>query len=441
MSGPNGGPVVVVGAGPAGLATARALLRRQIPVRLLDAAERVAEPWRQRHPELVLNTHRISSALPGLRFPAGTHAYPRRDEVVRYLEQYVDRLPVEIEWRTSLHRVERAAQGVVLHTSRGRIAARHAVLATGPDRVPHVPAFEGIEGASQRLRHASAFRRARDHEAEDVLVVGLGISGVDLCTHLLERTRGRLWISVRGGTVLIPRRVLGIPLQPLAVLSRFQSVAAQDRMTRAISRLVLGRPEDTGLPKAIEGPLARFLSTGQGPPTDDGFLRAVAEGRIGVVPEIERLDHATVHLRGGPTLRPDRIFAATGYRAGLEAWLEGLDVLDETGRPRACGVGLPECPGLWFAGLRSGYHGNLYLRGVEAKHIARGIERALARRDLKNASAAGTRPTVPRPPLRSPSADRPEPGARRLRPRAARRLRGGSRSRGGGRPRVDRRGC
>src|SRR4051794_4373444 len=51
-------PVVVVGAGSAGLATAAALGRRGIPVLVLESGEGIGTSWRGRHEELRLNTLR-----------------------------------------------------------------------------------------------------------------------------------------------------------------------------------------------------------------------------------------------------------------------------------------------------------------------------------------------------------------------------------------------
>jgi cation diffusion facilitator CzcD-associated flavoprotein CzcO len=64
--------VVVVGAGPAGVAAAVALKDRRLRPMLLDKAEEVASAWRTRYDRLRLNTCRPYSHLPGRRFPKGT---------------------------------------------------------------------------------------------------------------------------------------------------------------------------------------------------------------------------------------------------------------------------------------------------------------------------------------------------------------------------------
>ncbi|TIU45204.1 MAG: FAD-dependent oxidoreductase, partial [Mesorhizobium sp.] len=65
-------PAIVIGAGAAGLAVARALMKAGVATVVLEKESRLAEPWRRRHEQLHLNTHRDLSALPGLAYPKGT---------------------------------------------------------------------------------------------------------------------------------------------------------------------------------------------------------------------------------------------------------------------------------------------------------------------------------------------------------------------------------
>ena len=84
--------VIVIGAGASGLAAAQALRARGIPVRILDQATRPGDAWYHRHPQLRLNTHRHLSALPDLAIPKSAGAYPTRDSIIRYLDDYAARL-------------------------------------------------------------------------------------------------------------------------------------------------------------------------------------------------------------------------------------------------------------------------------------------------------------------------------------------------------------
>lgn len=81
----SGNQVVVVGAGPAGLSAALALLDQGVHPLVIDRAESVAASWRTRYDRLRLNTSRTLSHLPGRRFPKGTPMFPTRDQFIDHL--------------------------------------------------------------------------------------------------------------------------------------------------------------------------------------------------------------------------------------------------------------------------------------------------------------------------------------------------------------------
>src|SRR3954447_6579919 len=94
--------VVVIGAGPAGLATAGALRHHGIGSIVLER-EGIGSSRRKHHDRLHLHTVRWLSHLPGYKMPARYGRWVSRDNVVEYLENYVDahnldvRTGVEVE--------------------------------------------------------------------------------------------------------------------------------------------------------------------------------------------------------------------------------------------------------------------------------------------------------------------------------------------------------
>lgn len=377
--------VVIVGAGPAGLAAAYELRRRGLTVRLIDGGARVGEPWRRRHDALRLNTHRWCSSLPGLRIARSAGAYPSRDAFVEYLEQYERFLSLPIAWGVQVTGITRVADeggGWTVETSAGPMRARDVVLATGPDRVPVTPAWPGASTFRGELRHAAAFGRPADYDGQRVLIVGAGNSGVDIANCLATSDARTLWMSVRSGTTVVPRRLYGVPMQPLAVALRRSPRWYQDATTTFMSRLSFGRLDAYKLPLPSKGPFTRFVEDGVATAIDDGCVAALRTGRLQVVPEIACFDGAQVRFVDGSAIEPDVVIAATGYRTGLEPLVGRFGVLDTLGRPRVVG-GPSGASGLWFVGQRSNFHGNLYARRVEARALARGIVRRRRKRKVR----------------------------------------------------------
>jgi putative flavoprotein involved in K+ transport len=170
--------VVIVGAGPAGLAAASAIRRAGADPLIVEKAAAVAASWRARHDQLRLNTHRMFSHQPGMRIPRRYGPFPARDDYVAYLERYA--AGMRLNFGTAVGRIDRAGPRWELDVGDGSLTAAHVVVATGPDAEPVLPGWPGMAGYPGRLIHAGQFRNTGEMADRDVLVIGPGNSGVDL---------------------------------------------------------------------------------------------------------------------------------------------------------------------------------------------------------------------------------------------------------------------
>ncbi len=369
--------VVVVGAGPAGVASALALKDAGVRPLVLDQAGSVGSSWRGRYDRLRLNTCRPFSHLPARRFPKGTPMFPTRDELVAHIERHAYEDGIDLQLGTRVERIDRDDPDWVLQTSAGEVRAPQAVIATGYEQAPHIPDWRGRERFEGQLLHAGEYRNAEPFENKEVLVVGPGCSGMEIAYDLVEGGAVKVWLSVRTPPNIVLRQGPGgLPGDVIGVTLLHLPVRLADAVAGFGRRMDLGDLSAHGLPVPEEGPMSRLRRLGVAPTiVDKEVIEAVKARRIEVVPGVEALEAASVQLADGGRVEPDAVICATGYSRVLEPLVGHLDVLDERGIPRALGHD-PAAPGLRFIGYvpRPGALGYM---ATEAKRAAKAIAREL----------------------------------------------------------------
>jgi putative flavoprotein involved in K+ transport len=377
--------VVVVGAGPGGLAAGAALGRAGVPAVILERAQSVGASWRGHYDRLHLHTIRWLSGLPFLPIPRRAGRWVSRAAFLEYLESFVRHHRLEVRLGTEVRRLARSERGWTVETPRGDLAAAGVVVATGYNRVPFLPRWPGLDGFRGRVLHSGSYRSGAEFRGRDVLVVGAGNSGAEIAVDLIEQGAARVRLSVRTPPNVVRRTVAGgIPTQLVSIALRRLPLAVADALARATARLTVGDLTRYGLPAPTRGIYTQMIRDRQIPILDAGFIEALRSGRLEIVPAVERLEGAAAVLQGGARIEPEVVVAATGFRPGLEPLLDGLDLLDERGLPRVHGAATsPQAPGLHLIGFTNPPTGNLREMARDARRIARALRARLegARRD------------------------------------------------------------
>jgi putative flavoprotein involved in K+ transport len=361
--------VVIVGAGPAGLASAAELARRNIGATVLERADAIAASWRGRYDRLRLNSSRWFSALPGARWPRAAGTFPKRDDMVDYLERYARFHHMDVRLNTGVERIDRNGSGWELRTSSGDLHAEHVILASGYAHTPHIPDWPGRDSYDGLLMHAAAYRNAQPFLDGDVLVVGAGCSGMEIAYDLVDSGVQRVRLAVRTP----PNFLIRSPIGPLLGRTLMKLGARRaDRVMALVRRMEIGDLSEYGLPAPEEGIFARLARLEVAPAiVDKEVIEAIKERRIEIVAGVESLDESGVGLADGTRIEPNAVIAATGYRSGLEPVVGHLGVLDERGVPRVRG-GDEAAPGLRFVGYIP-RPAQIGLMGGEARLAAEGI--------------------------------------------------------------------
>lgn len=373
--------VLMIGAGPAGLAVAACLLRRGIDTLVVDRGEAVGESWRKRYDRLHLHTPRVQSALPGARIPSRFGRWVAKDDMAEYLRLYARHHRIAPRFGTEVVRLDRDERGWSAHSSDGVLTARQIVIATGYSHSPVSPTWPGAQGFGGDVMHASEYRSPLPFAGRDVLVVGAGNSGAEIAADLAQHGARSVRLSVRTPPNIIPRQLGPVPTTLLAIGMEYSPAWLVDPINRLLQRSVLGDLTRYGMPFATGGVVAQARATGVTPTIDVGLVASLRAGRVTPVAAVERFDGADVMLTDGTRLAPDAVIAATGYTTGLAPLAGHLGVLDARGNPLVTGRrSLPVAPGLRFVGLSNPLKGQLLQIRLDASAVARAIakERAVS---------------------------------------------------------------
>jgi cation diffusion facilitator CzcD-associated flavoprotein CzcO len=388
--------IAVVGAGFAGLASAKVLREFGHDVTVFDKTPDVGGVWSasRRYSGLTTQNNKGSYAFSDLPMPKDYPEWPSGEQVQGYLERYVDLHDLRGTLRLSTEVVRAELTG---DESGWSLTARragepvgdpeafdHLVVANGIFSEPVLPRFEGL---AQLLRAggtvvaASQLTSLEDARGKHVVVVGYGKSACDVAAelgrvaagthvvarHLLWKLPKKLGNALNYKYLLLTRLGEG--------LFRYQTVASgMEKFLHGpgdgVRRSMLGsvgavstrqlRLKELGLvPRGEFADIARStvsLAT-------EGFFEQVADGTLTVHrdAEIERLaadddGRPVAVLDDGTTVRADLVVCGTGFHQRVPFLDDDLQarLLDDRGNFQLYRQVLPhDVPHLTFAGYNS----------------------------------------------------------------------------------------
>jgi putative flavoprotein involved in K+ transport len=331
-------PVVVIGAGQAGLSVGHHLSRHGVRHVILEANPRVGDAWRGRWDSLRLFTPARYDGLAGMPFPAPADTFPSKDEMADYLEAYARHFDLPVRTGTRVHRLSRAdgASGrgrrsdhrYIVDIGSGRIEASHVVVAMAGYQAPRTPPFAGDLDESIVQLHSAAYRSPAQLRDGGVLLVGAGNSGSEIAME----------VAGRHHTWMAGRDVGHLPFNIHKPLGR--------RLARVVLRVLFHRV------LTIDTPVGRKVRpkvVGRGGPLIRVRPQQLAALGVERVPKVVGVRDGRPLLEDGRVLDVANVVWCTGFHPGF-SWID-LPVLGADGEPlHEKGIATSE-PGLYFVGL------------------------------------------------------------------------------------------
>ena len=394
---PPGSTIGIIGAGIAGLCTAKVLRQFGFDVTVIEKEVEVGGVWSasRRYPGLTTQNPRSTYEFSDFPMPRHYPEWPRGEQVQAYLESYakhfgiLDRIILNVEvrqatldtaenrWTVSFGSSETAGEGL------RELTFDYLIVCNGIFSEPFIPRFVGSQrfcDAGGRICHTSQFTRLEDARGKNVVVIGYGKSSCDVANatvgvsrHTCLVARNLIWkipkrlknvlnfkylFLTRMGEGLFPYIRLkgfekflhgaGLPIRNF-MLRQVESVVARQLMLRKLEL----HPE-----KSLETIARSTVSL-----VTDGFYENIGAGRLTLErAEIVELDAGCAKLSNGHTIPAEIVICGTGWKQELPFFDGSVlnRLTDERGNFRLYRSMIPiGVPRLAFNGYNSSFFSQL----------------------------------------------------------------------------------
>lgn len=387
--------IAVVGAGFAGLASAKVLREFDHDVTVFEKAPDVGGVWSatRRYSGLRTQNNKASYAFSDLPMPRDYPEWPQGEQVQSYLESYVAKhgLAPSLRLSTEVLRADptEAADGwlVTVRAAGAAVAAPerfdHLVVANGIFSDPVLPQFEGFASlvrAGGRLVASSQLTSLDDARGKHVVVVGYGKSACDVAAEI-GPVAASTTVVARHLLWKMPKRVGNALNMKYLLLSRFgEALFRYQSLTSGPERFLHGA--GNGLRRSLVGSLGTVTTRQLGLKkvglvprgefediarstvslATDGFFEQVAAGTLAVrrdteiVRFVEKDGEPFAELSDGTTVRADLVVCGTGFHQRVPFLDDATTarLLDDRGNFQLYRQILPhDVPNLTFCGYNS----------------------------------------------------------------------------------------
>jgi Flavin-binding monooxygenase-like len=381
--------VAIIGAGVAGLSTAKVLKQSGHEVIVYDKAPDVGGVWSstRRYPGLTTQSPKAQYSLSDFPMPPAYPEWPTGAQVQAYLAAYASHFGLDPALRLSTEvtsAVPAPGGGWDITTEEAAEHVEVLIVANGIFCDPAVPRYPGVEeftAAGGQVLAGTRLHEAERARGKRVLVVGYGKSACDV-TVPISQVAASTDVIARHLLWKVPRRIGGFLNFKMLLLTRMGEALFKYLRPRGVEKFLHGPANrlrgnminSIGSASVRQFGLKRLQLVPPGRMEDivrgaiglatEGFFEGVTAGRITVHPNrtIVRLladgGKPVAELDDGTRLPADLVVCATGFTQGVP-FLPGevtRRLLDERGNFLLYRQVLPVgIPGLYFNGYNSSF--------------------------------------------------------------------------------------
>lgn len=273
--------IVVIGAGQAGLSSAFYLKRYGLEPGegfvVLDQSPKPGGAWQYRWPSLTLSTVNRIHDLPGMPFSEAVDTDAPEVQanvaVPEYFKVYEETFDLPVYRPIKVMAVCEREDRYRVETDGPFFSARGIINATGTWESPYIPGYPGADLFKGRQLHTKDYNRPEEFRGEHVVIVGAGISAIQLLDEISQVTE-TTWVSRRepdfregpftledgrAAVAIVEERVrrglppgsvvsvTGLPITPRVEAMRERGVLEWNPMFSEISENAVHWPDGTSL--------------------------------------------------------------------------------------------------------------------------------------------------------------------------------------------------
>ena len=369
----------IIGAGSSGLVAAKTLQENGVEFDWFEMGSGIGGNWRYNndngcsaaYDSLHIDTSKDRMAYADFPMPKAFPNYPHHSQVLEYFERYAKHFGLVslVTFKTTVKHVEPLPNGGYkvstenLDTGVKKTVTYGAVLVcNGHHWRPKMPDFSGEFNGE--MFHSRNYRSPDNFKGKNVLILGVGNSGVDIACDVAS-VAANIFLASRRGAHVIPRHLLGRPTDkwttPFFSCFPFN---VQRLLFSLVVWLSRGRQSSYGMPV----PPTPILT--EHPTLSTELLPLIRVGKVKIKSAVERFNGAEVVFVDGSREIVDVFICATGFQISFPFLSENLVSVTENRVGLYGKVVHPDHLGLYFIGLIQPLGAIMPLAELQAKWVA-----------------------------------------------------------------------